>query len=514
MTTRRLVAYPFLAATYPVLGLAAANGGDLVSAGDLVRPLAISLGAAVLAWLLSRAVTRDIDARGFLTFIGVGVFSAHGYAINILARWVPSGVAALPVAILPVLAAGVLAWRGRVSFGPLTRYLNLVIAIMVAWSGASLLWRLRPRERAIAFEDLPLQTIANAAPSGKALPHLFVIVLDKYTGHRSLKANFGFDNTPFERTLEGLGFVVPRAARANYMHTFLALAAMLNWEYLDNVARRIGSENPDWGIADPLIEDNRTWRTLHRLGYRFVFMPTAYPATGHNRYADLQLPDPGRLTHEFEAVWLRGTMLLPVLERACAVFSCSGGVPPYVPESATSLDWKFAAIPGLVHSERPVFVLAHLTVPHEPYVYDADCGHRRPYWPNADDGPDAETGKAAYVAQVRCVNRKVEELVKAILGRSTRPAIILLQADHGHGRLGRDLPPLSGASAARVEERIDIFAAYLLPGAPRGLVHDSIGPVNTMRSVMRYYYGLDLPPLEDASYWSSAGRPYEFTRVR
>ncbi len=147
-------------------------------------------------------------------------------------------------------------------------------------------------------------------------------------------------------------------------------------------------------------------------------------------------------------------------------------------------------------------------------MYDADCGHRRPYWPNADDGPDAETGKAAYVAQVRCVNRKVEELVKAILGRSTRPAIILLQADHGHGRLGRDLPPLSGASAARVEERIDIFAAYLLPGAPRGLVHDSIGPVNTMRSVMRYYYGLDLPPLEDASYWSSAGRPYEFTRVR
>jgi hypothetical protein len=61
---------------------------------------------------------------------------------------------------------------------------------------------------------------------------------------------------------------------------------------------------------------------------------------------------------------------------------------------------------------------------------------------------------------------------------------------------------------------VDVFAAYLLPGAPPGLVYDSISPLNAMRAVMRYYYGLDLPPLADASYWSSSKRPYDFTRVR
>jgi hypothetical protein len=45
------------------------------------------------------------------------------------------------------------------------------------------------------------------------------------------------------------------------------------------------------------------------------------------------------------------------------------------------------------------------------------------------------------------------------------------------------------------------------------LIYDSIGPVNAMRAVMRFYYGVDLPPLPEASYWSSDDHPYEFTRV-
>jgi len=122
--------------------------------------------------------------------------------------------------------------------------------------------------------------------------------------------------------------------------------------------------------------------------------------------------------------------------------------------------------------------------------------------------------KAAYIAQVQCVNRKVEELVTRIIRNSRRPVVIMLQADHGHALLGRDVPALADVSPAQIAERTDIFAAYLLPGAPRNLVSDSIGPVNAMRAVMRYYYGFDLPPLEEASYWSSARQPYAFTKVR
>jgi len=507
----RIVAYPFLAAIYPVVALASANAGELVRLRDLVRPLAISVVAALAAWLLSRMVTQDRHGRAFLAFIAAIVFSTAGYAAAFLNRWVPLGLALLLVAAPPVAVAAILAKRGRISFHPLTRYLNVVLAILLLWCVASFAWRLRPGKSVARLEDFQSMSAADTSHGPK--PHFFLIILDQYTGARSLNTNYGFDNTPFERVLESYGFVVPRAARANYVHTFLALGAMLNWEYLDDVADRLGRGNRDWAAAYPLVEDNRTWRLLHRLGYRFVFLPTALPATDHNRYADLQLPDPSQLTREFESVWLRGTILLPMLESVCPAVGCLSSSIPYVPESAQSIDWKFATIPSLAESDKPLFVLAHLTVPHEPYLYDADCSHRKPYWPMEAKKSEEAAVTGAYVAQVQCVNLKVEELVRGILGRSTRPAIIVLQADHGYGRPGVGRTPLSRLDPKRVEERTDIFAAYRLPGAPPGLIYDSIGPVNAMRAVMRFYYGVDLPPLPEASYWSPDDHPYQFTRV-
>ncbi len=512
----RFVAYPLLAAIYSVVALAAANGGELIRPVDLLLPLVISVTAAIAAWFISRAATRNLDGRALLTFILVTVFSGHGYLVDALDQWgVPRPLAAASLALVPVALAVVVVRRGRVSFRPLSTYLNLVLAIMLAWASATLLWHwVRSPDPGIALPDLPDRPNAAAPMAVRDRPNVLLIILDKYAGRQSLLSDFDYDNRPFEMMLEHQGFFVPRAPRSNYVNTFLTLASMLNWEYLDDVARRAKHDGSRWGPAASLIEDNRTWRALHRLGYRFVFMPTAYQPTSRNRFADVQIPDPRQLTHEFEVVWFRGTIMLGLMQRVCGAVPCSGASPPYVPESAASLDWKFATIPTLLQGDRPVFLFAHLLVPHEPYVYDANCGHRPPYWPTTDEGREAAAVTAAYIGQIQCVNRKVETLVREVLADSTRPSLIILQADHGHGRLGRDLPMLSAATPRQVDARSDIFAAYRLPGAPPGLMSDSVGPVNAMRAVMRYYFGLDLPALQEATYWSSGSRPYDLTRVR
>jgi hypothetical protein len=61
---------------------------------------------------------------------------------------------------------------------------------------------------------------------------------------------------------------------------------------------------------------------------------------------------------------------------------------------------------------------------------------------------------------------------------------------------------------------MSVFSAYLLPGVPLGAITDSVTPVNTVRLLLRHYFGADLPPLEDASYWWFEDRPHEFIRVR
>jgi hypothetical protein len=508
--------YPFAAAAYPVLALAAANQGELVRPGHLVRPLAVALGVAAVLWLLARLATVEVHRRAIVTFVAVVVFSSYGYWQAVLLDLPPldrlaADAVAFPLAVAMVLGTGWSARSGGRTHPGVTRYLNVVLALLVGSALVALAFRAPGGAVAVEAPNDPLPA-RNASALSTNRPHLFVIVPDKYTGSRSLAAHYRYDNGAFERELESRGFVVARNARANYVQTFLALATMLNWDYVDRIAGRIDAEEERRELLYPSIEDNRTRRLLQAAGYRFVFLPTGYAPTAANRFADVQLAAPGATAREFEAAWLRTTMLYPMLTGWCR--ECTGGLVWNVHESAASIAWRFEQLERLAESDRPLFVLAHLPVPHEPYVFAADCAARRPYWPLRDDGPHTERVKGAYVAQIACLNRKLLHLFDAIQQRSRRPAVIVLQSDHGHGRFGLNPPAVERMPAAQLVERLDVLAAYHLPGAPAALVHDSIGPVNAMRAVMRHYFGADLPPLEEASYWSDAAHPYRFTRVR
>ena len=139
MSRRRVVLYPFLAACYPVLALAQSNGGELVRAGDLAKPFLIALGAAGLAWLLSRLATHDPDRRAFVTFLAVVVFSTFGNWADLVNRLVPSRPLASAVVLLPLAAAVMLARRTRADLAWLTRYLNVVLAVLLVWTGGTFL---------------------------------------------------------------------------------------------------------------------------------------------------------------------------------------------------------------------------------------------------------------------------------------------------------------------------------------------------------------------------------------
>jgi hypothetical protein len=91
--------------------------------------------------------------------------------------------------------------------------------------------------------------------------------------------------------------------------------------------------------------------------------------------------------------------------------------------------------------------------------------------------------------------------------------VILLQSDHGHGRLGRLAPGLETSAPWQVAERRAVFGAYLLPGVSPEEVADSISPVNVTRLVLRHYFNADLPTRPDVTYWSAWTRPYRFTRL-
>jgi hypothetical protein len=205
-------------------------------------------------------------------------------------------------------------------------------------------------------------------------------------------------------------------------------------------------------------------------------------------------------------------MLPELLSGGCALIRCEPGGFLGTANLADIMDRRFEQLKELAGGDIPTFAFAHLSLPHEPFMYHADCSHRDPYWPVGAGRRGDEEANRGYLDQIRCANRKLAELVDSILARSSRPPVILLQADHGHGRIGQ-LPAFEKVSAYQLRERMSVFSAYLLPGVPSGAVRDSVTPVNALRLVLRHYFGADLPPLEDASYWGPEERPFDVVRV-
>jgi hypothetical protein len=501
---------------YFVLAVAAASNAEAVRLSDLRTPTALAMLVCGITWGIGYALTRQTEKAALISLLMVLAFATYGYVVAALT---PSkairavGGDAGVLALYVVIVAGVIPTIRRASgrFEALLHYCTVLGLLLVAYTSYAVR-RSMVREPVASSPTLNTQVHQMAANASRG-PDVFLIIVDKYTGLSLLQSNYGFDDGEFRQALEARQFRVPAIPRANYTHTFLALASMLNLRYLDDLPPRLGVDNPNWALSYPLVEKNELATFLQSRGYRFVFFPTAFGATRENRFADLQLPSPAEIRPEFTIAWARTTALPILRQYLCGLLGCPVLGFPYIPESAGLINWKLQQVAQLAGGEQPVFAFLHLTVPHEPYLFRADCSVREPYWPERDDGPEGAAVKAAYTEQITCLNRKLIDLVDAIRARSTVPPIILIQADHGHGRLGRDLPALQGLPPEKVAERLSVFAAYHFPGLPADSISDHITPVNAVRLMLREYFDTPLQPVPDVSYWSSADRPYLFTRM-
>jgi hypothetical protein len=140
-----------------------------------------------------------------------------------------------------------------------------------------------------------------------------------------------------------------------------------------------------------------------------------------------------------------------------------------------------------------------------------------PWWPLTDQGADFDRIRDAYAVQVTCLDRALLHTVRALLQRPGLRPVIILQGDHGHGRITVD--PLRGftltakeLSREQLGERFGVFAAYLFPGADTAIYSD-ISAVNVMPLVIRSLFGTTVPRQPDRSFWSTYQDAFSFTEI-
>jgi hypothetical protein len=343
---------------------------------------------------------------------------------------------------------------------------------------------------------------ASAQPVRSPLrraPDVYYVVLDGMLRPDLITAIHHVDSEGFSTGLRHRGFAVAGRSHSNYGQTLLSLASSLNMSYLDDVAGVMGSTSDRRPLAT-LIQTAGVVRRFKQLGYEFVMIGSDAPGTVNHEQADRCDCSLVRGLSEFETALLASTPAAPF-----RLDNLTFGA------HRTKIEESFAAIERVSRVQGPMFVFAHVLVPHPPFVFNGDGSFRPQRAPFVfRDGSeflgDRSDYTAGYAQQVAFVMKRVLEMIDGIDRHGGEP-VLVIQGDHGSGlRLDWDDPKRSDAT-----ERLGILAAVRLPG--NDAVPDDLTPVNLFRVVFNELFGDRYPLLPNRSYLSEWDRPYRFVEV-
>jgi hypothetical protein len=353
------------------------------------------------------------------------------------------------------------------------------------------------------------QTSASAPgilPEGQVLrpaadvpmPDIYYIILDGYGRSDTLEQVYGFDNSEFLAGLRELGFVVAECSQSNYAQTELSIASSTNLVYLESLGDTFRPGTDNRRPLLPLIRSSAVRRGLEALGYRAIAFDTGF--TFINLVdADLYLsPRLGNGLSGFELLFLRSTAGLLALDSATLLPRLlEPGLHHPQDEHRERVRYAFDELEQLGNEPGPKYVYAHIVSPHDPFVFGANGEPVDS--PPVTSVVGGEWEQQAYADQARYISGRALAMLETLIVGSTRPIVILLQADHGPGW---------NSNAGRM----GILNAYRFPGADQAIA-PGISPVNSFRVLFNSLFGTTFSLLPDVSYFSIYPAPYDFTVV-
>lgn len=556
---KNVIVYPFVFAVFPILSLYVENMGQGFLREALLMAASV-LVCALLFWLAVGLLVKDRNQSAIIVSAFFVLLFSYGHVVSaftvvverldllgktryLLDRSLCDHCSVLVWACVLVAVVGVVV-RIKSNLRSVTKFLNVValaLALMVAGSfsvrGISLYLPLvraefgpdlvpgdsgRPKtdlsfrvflpflsrnspEKDTEDERLVREFIASwqdDVSGGEGLsgssPDIYYIIVDAYARADILEEIYALDNSEFVSYLTEKGFYVADESIANYAQSALSFSSSLNFTYLDALVEQIGAETSNRQPLQVMIEKSRVFRYFRDRGYTFVVFSSGYGPTDITD-ADMYMEPPqGWKLSEFQEAVI---MLTPL-----SAFPELRSDP-----RRNRIVYAFNRVPDATEVDGPVFVFAHITAPHFPFIFDAEGN---PVQPPRGIGNREDYEYDEYIEgyrnQLLYVTKMLRMVVDEILSRSTEPPIIILQSDHGPCA---QLAPGWNVEETYLAERMSILNAYHFPRQDYETLYEQISPVNTFRVVLNEYFGTDHDLLEDRSYFSSWGRPYLFTDV-
>lgn len=323
-------------------------------------------------------------------------------------------------------------------------------------------------------------------------PDIYYIVLDGYGSYESLKNDLNFDNIEFLNELENRGFFIVQNSHSNYVETILSIPSTLNMRYFNYLSDELGKDSQNWHPMYGFWENNEVMRNLKSSGYTTInFQKSAYEQnTDHTLCKSTSLIPNNEL--------MRIVTKVSIFEYFIYAFSEQ--------EQRSSILCGFNELSQVRNQfEGPIFVHAHMNIPHPPYLFGPD-GEQIIYKPYHDDDEiDAER----YLGTVQYSNKRIIEIVDNLQNQD-KQSIILVQSDHGSDFNNFDW---DNPTDDMIKQRTSNLSAFYFPYEGDKFLYEEITPVNSFRLLFNVYFNSTYPLLDDKIYWSSYTKPYDFRDV-
>lgn len=474
--------YCILIAAYPALSLYATNTGD-VSPAEMARPFAVSVLAALALLLVFSWLLRDRHRGGLLTVLLVLLFFTYGHAAKSLGIVTP----VVWLGILIATAAWLLLKRPNLAkVAPAITIAALAIcaapaATIATQSGKALLQEDSEWEPELFGFDESLRQHEGPPPD------IYWIIPDAYARGDVLRYYYLHDNAPFLHALEERGFQVLSRSTSNYHMTYQSMASQLNMAYLHELKLSGALTN---NVLKQAIHHNPLTHMLAQAGYQIEIVhsgSTLADITPLHRDWDF-----GDVLSDFEKALLTHS--------AWQLFAGQQDDDYLYTMHRQGIEDVFdtmVQIPGLP-ADSPRLVICHIASPHPPFVFGPEGQSVTSGIPFTylDGSNIVKPGSLTpsqyrdrYVAQLQYTNMRLIEIIDAILAAEERPAVILLQSDHGP-RLTLDWPQQDPVSSVEI---VSNLTACRLPGFPKPLP-DNLSSRSVLSHILRHYLGMQTPP--------------------
>lgn len=495
----RVVVHPVLLLAYPTLALWAGNVHEAPT-DDAVAVLWPPVAVGVVTWLVLTGLVALTGRSRPAARAGVAT-SAAAVAVLTAGRVLPdvSPVAGL-AAVGGVAVAGIVLawWIPRVGLDRLTALANVFALVATAL----VLVTLRPALVPTRSQPVVVDFEGAEAPARD----IWYIIPDRYPRLDTLATDYDFDNAAFQDHLRDLGFTVQDRARANYPKTSHSLAGTWNLDTVQDLVPFPPEAGADSQPLYDLLDDHALGRFMVDAGFDYVHLGSWWGPTSESSVAT----ENRNLStaSEFATVWRTTTALRWVgSEPEDEGLDSRRYIRAVTDHQLDELD-RMVTEP----SDRPRFVLAHVTLPHEPYVYDADGSYV------SAETEAARSRTVNTVNQVTYTNQRLLDLVdRLVTGDPANDPIIVIQSDEGPH------PEEQYAAAGAInwlevdrsarEEKLRTFSAWYTPELDEEPPEDLTG-INTWRFLLSRYFGADLEPLDDRVWvFRDETHLYDFTEV-